>query len=110
MRTCGKPESLLSLTDAYEVATSFPDCSDIVVGKSKARRLLMDIEPGINGIEAVKKCVSLIKKYRLSCSRFDDNTHVFEAIYAGANGYLLKKYVSDKLLSAIVGSLEAVHP
>ena len=32
---------------------------------------------------------------------FDDNEHVYDAICAGASGYLLKKYISDKLLDAI---------
>ena len=41
---------------------------------------------------------------------FDDNTHVFEAMYAGANGYLLKKYVSDKLIQSIREVLDGGCP
>jgi DNA-binding NarL/FixJ family response regulator len=107
-------KSLLSLTDAYEVAASFPDCSDIVnqVRSIKPGVLLMDIDmPGINGIEAVKKVREFDKEVQIiMLTVFDDNTHVFEAIYAGANGYLLKKYVSDKLLSAISEVLEGGAP
>ena len=107
-------KSLLSLTDAYEVAASFPDCSDIVnqVRSIKPGVLLMDIDmPGINGIEAVKKVREFDKQVQIiMLTVFDDNTHVFEAIYAGANGYLLKKYVSDKLLSAISEVLEGGAP
>lgn len=107
-------KSLLSLTDAYEVAASFPDCSDIVnqVRSIKPGVLLMDIDmPGINGIEAVKKVREFDKDVQIiMLTVFDDNTHVFEAIYAGANGYLLKKYVSDKLLSAISEVLEGGAP
>lgn len=106
--------SLLSLTDAYEVAASFPDCSDIVnqVSSIKPGVLLMDIDmPGINGIEAVKKVREFDKEVQIiMLTVFDDNTHVFEAIYAGANGYLLKKYVSDKLLTAISEVLEGGAP
>ncbi|MBI1768565.1 MAG: response regulator transcription factor, partial [Bacteroidetes bacterium] len=32
---------------------------------------------------------------------FDDNEHVFDAICAGASGYLLKKHLSSKLFDAI---------
>jgi DNA-binding NarL/FixJ family response regulator len=32
---------------------------------------------------------------------FDDNQHVFDAICAGASGYLLKKHISTKLFDAI---------
>ncbi|MBP6588899.1 MAG: response regulator transcription factor [Chitinophagaceae bacterium] len=106
--------SLLSLTDAYVVAASFPDCSDIVnqVRSIQPGVLLMDIDmPGINGIEAVKKVREFDKQVQIiMLTVFDDNTHVFEAIYAGANGYLLKKYVSDKLLSAISEVLEGGAP
>jgi len=106
--------SLLSLTDAYDVAASFPDCSDIVnqVRSIKPGVLLMDIDmPGINGIEAVKKVREFDKEVQIiMLTVFDDNTHVFEAIYAGANGYLLKKYVSDRLLSAISEVLEGGAP
>ena len=67
--------------------------------------------PGINGIEAVKKVREFDKEVQIiMLTVFDDNTHVFEAIYAGANGYLLKKYVSDKLLSAISEVLEGGAP
>jgi len=106
--------SLLALTDDYEVAASFPDCTDIVnqVRNIKPGVLLMDIDmPGINGIEAVKKVREFDKEVQIiMLTVFDDNTHVFEAIYAGANGYLLKKYVSDKLLSAISEVLEGGAP
>ena len=106
--------SLLSLTDAYEVAASYPDCSDIVnqVRSIKPGVILMDIDmPGINGIEAVKKVREFDKDVQIiMLTVFDDNTHVFEAIYAGANGYLLKKYVSDKLLTAISEVLEGGAP
>jgi DNA-binding NarL/FixJ family response regulator len=65
--------------------------------------ILMDIDlPEVNGIEAVK----IIRKFNPSVqiimlTVFDDTSHVFEALSAGANGYLLKKYVSDKLVHAI---------
>jgi DNA-binding NarL/FixJ family response regulator len=32
---------------------------------------------------------------------FDDNQHVFDAICAGASGYLLKKHLSSKLFDSI---------
>jgi len=65
--------------------------------------ILMDIDmPGLNGIEAVK----LIRQFNrhaqiIMLTVFDDNTHVYSAICAGASGYLLKKNISDKLLTAI---------
>lgn len=106
--------SLLSLTDDYSVINSFPDCSKVAeqIKKHQPDVVLMDIDmPGINGIEAVKKIREFDKKVQIiMLTVFDDNTHVFEAMYAGANGYLLKKYVSDKLIDAIRDVLDGGAP
>ncbi|RFM26826.1 response regulator [Deminuibacter soli] len=65
--------------------------------------VLMDIEmPGMTGIEAVK----LLKKempYLLIMMQtvFEDNDRVFEAICAGASGYILKNHLNTRLTAAI---------
>jgi DNA-binding NarL/FixJ family response regulator len=41
---------------------------------------------------------------------FDDNRHVYDAICAGASGYLLKKHISHKLLIAIQEVLDGGAP
>lgn len=106
--------NLLALTGEHEVLATFPDCLT-VEEQVKAFRpdvILMDIDmPGMTGIEAVKK----IRKFDsavqiIMLTVFDDNTHVFEAMYAGANGYLLKKYVSDKLIHSIREVLDGGAP
>lgn len=65
--------------------------------------LIMDIDmPGMSGIDAVKSVRSVNKAIPiLMLTVFDDNQHVFDAIRAGASGYLLKKHISSKLFSAI---------
>lgn len=74
--------------------------------------ILMDIDmPGMSGIEAVKK----IRKFNtevpiVMLTVFDDNTHVFEALQAGASGYLLKKHISTKLFDAIQEVLDGGAP
>jgi DNA-binding NarL/FixJ family response regulator len=97
--------SLLKLTENYELLGSFPDCR-LVEGQVKGYHpdvILMDIDmPEVNGIEAVKKIRAFDKGVQIiMLTVFDDNTHVFDALCAGANGYLLKKYISEKLISAI---------
>jgi DNA-binding NarL/FixJ family response regulator len=74
--------------------------------------ILMDIDmPGMNGIEAVKKIRSFNKKAQIiMLTVFDDNEHVFQALYAGANGYLLKKNISDRLTDSIEEVLEGGAP
>jgi DNA-binding NarL/FixJ family response regulator len=70
--------------------------------------VLMDIGlPGINGIE----CVSRLKKIRpdvnfLMCTVLDDEDKIYDALCAGATGYLLKN-ISDQELSDAVKQIHA---
>jgi DNA-binding NarL/FixJ family response regulator len=65
--------------------------------------VLMDINmPGTNGIE----CIAHIKRIRpeiqfLICTVFEDHQHIYEALCAGATGYILKSTTSTKLFDAI---------
>jgi DNA-binding NarL/FixJ family response regulator len=106
--------NLLALTGDYMVLASFPDCSNVeeLVHELNPEVILMDIDmPGINGIEAVSKIRRFNQQVQIiMLTVFDDNTHVFDAMYAGANGYLLKKYISDKLIHAIQEVLQGGAP
>jgi DNA-binding NarL/FixJ family response regulator len=105
---------LLSLVENFEVLEAHPDCSEVEkqVQASRPDVILMDIDmPGINGITAVKKIRAFDSKVQIiMLTVFDDNTHVYDALCAGANGYLLKKYVSDKLISSIEEVLKGGAP
>lgn len=74
--------------------------------------ILMDIDmPGMSGIEAVKKIRTFNAHVPIiMLTVFDDNTHVFDALQAGASGYLLKKYISTKLFDAIQEVLDGGAP
>ena len=106
--------SLIGLTDGYEVLGAFPHGMQVEgqIQGYKPDVILMDIDmPGINGIEAVKKIRTFDKQVHIiMLTVFDDNTHVFDALCAGANGYLLKKHVSDKLIGAIQEVLQGGAP
>jgi len=97
--------NLLTLSGEYQILNSFPDVRQVesVVRELDPDLILMDIDmPGLNGIEAVKKIRQFNNHVQIiMLTVFEDNHHVFEAMYAGANGYLLKKFVSDKLTDAI---------
>ena len=71
--------------------------------KLKPDLMLLDLElPGIDGIqvtERLKKGGSAIDI--LILTSFDDETKVYEAIKAGASGYLVKRVGIDKILSGI---------
>lgn len=98
-------EQLLSFSGDFAVTGSFDNClqAEAEVKQSPPDVILMDIDmPGMTGIEAVKKIRAINTKVQiLMLTVFDDNTHILEAICAGASGYMLKKNVSEKLIPAI---------
>ena len=106
--------TLLSLSQNYAVLGAFEECSHASeqVKELSPQVILMDIDlPGISGIEGVKQVRKVNKEVQIiMLTVFDDNTHVYDALYAGANGYLLKKYISDKLVNSIEEVLQGGAP
>ena len=67
--------------------------------------------PGGSGIELVRHLRSQNPGVRcLICSLHDDDQHVFEAMRAGASGYLLKNASVDQMLSAIHEMMDGGAP
>ena len=65
--------------------------------------ILMDIHmPGISGIEGLQRIRQKNQEVViLMFTVFDDDRNVFDAIRAGASGYILKKTPPEKILQAI---------
>ena len=97
--------SMISQNKQFQVGGAFSNVLKVEdqVKSIQPDIILMDIDmPGITGIDAVTK----IRKAGLQTpimmlTVFDDNQHVFDAICAGASGYLLKKHLSAKLYDSI---------
>jgi DNA-binding NarL/FixJ family response regulator len=64
---------------------------------------LMDINlPGINGVECVRRLKPQLPATQIIMLTVYQNTeHIFDALAAGATGYLLKQTPPDELLAAI---------
>jgi len=64
---------------------------------------LVDIDlPGISGVEAVKKLKPVLPETQfVMLTVYDDSTHVFDALSAGATGYLLKCTPREELIAAL---------
>jgi len=97
--------SMVKINDALRLVGAFENVLQIE-GQVKDHTpdiVFMDIDmPGMTGIEAVKKIRVFNSELPiLMLTVFDDNTHVFEAICAGASGYLLKKHISTRLFDAV---------
>ncbi|SPE59004.1 Two component transcriptional regulator, LuxR family [Verrucomicrobia bacterium] len=69
--------------------------------------VLMDINlPGISGVEAVKRLKPLLPATQfVMLTVYEDADHIYNALAAGATGYLLKQTPRAELL----GALEEVH-
>ena len=98
----------LSCTGAYE------DCRNIVkiLSSNLPHVVLMDIDmPNVNGIEGLKLIRSHFPVVKvLMQTIFENDEKIFEAIIAGADGYILKKTPPVKLLEAITDVLEGGAP
>lgn len=97
--------SMLASSNQFQVVGAFSNVLKVSeqVKALKPNVILMDIDmPGLTGIEAVIQIRSAgLNTPVLMLTVFDDNQHVFDAICAGASGYLLKKHISTKLFDAI---------
>src|SRR5881394_668610 len=71
--------------------------------KVKPQLVLLDLElPGIDGIEVTKRVKRRANDIEiLILTSFDDETKVYEAITAGASGYLVKRVGPDEIRSGI---------
>lgn len=88
-----------------EVLAAFENCVDVQHHMSVYRPdvVLMDIDmPEVNGIEGTTIIKTHFPEIQvLMLTVFEEADHIFDAICAGANGYLLKKTSPDQLLKAI---------
>lgn len=64
---------------------------------------LVDINlPGLNGIECVRRLKAALPKTQfVMLTVYEDANHIFEALAAGATGYMLKRTSREALLTAL---------
>jgi DNA-binding NarL/FixJ family response regulator len=79
---------------------------------SKPELILMDINmPVLDGISATRRIKAMYPGIRIvMLTVFDDGESIFNAILAGANGYLLKDSKPSKLLEALEEAMDGGAP
>ncbi|MFZ1462066.1 MAG: response regulator transcription factor [Ignavibacteria bacterium] len=96
---------LIIETDGFNCSGYYGDCESAIEDMKNNRPdvMLMDIElPGISGIEGVKKIKELYPKTDIiMLTVHEDLSLVFQALTAGACGYLDKSASEEKIIESI---------
>ena len=105
---------ILESSPVWELAGIYSD-ADAALGEIPAKLpkvVLMDIQlPGMSGIECVARLKETCPDIQvMMVTVYDNNDRIFEALAAGANGYLLKRDVTDKLIQSLEELLEGGSP
>jgi DNA-binding NarL/FixJ family response regulator len=106
--------ALINGTEGYKCVGCYADAESFLskIDSLEPDVVLMDIGlPGMNGIEGVKQ--SILKKPELSIlmlTIYEESEFVFDALCAGACGYLVKKTPPARLLEAIKDASEGGSP
>ena len=98
-------EELIAEQPDFELLAAMPNAETVVtdIREFKPDVVLMDIDmPVVNGVEAVKNIRKVNEQLPvIMLTIFDDNENIFNAICAGATGYILKRYATEEICDAI---------
>ncbi len=104
-------EMLLTLEKDMQVVGSASDGAEAIelAAQKRPDLILMDLKmPGVNGIEATRDIHARFPHIKiLVLTTYDDDEWVFDAVRAGASGYLLKDTPRQKIVEAIRGTVES---
>ncbi len=107
-------EEIVSMTDGYKLAGGFSSGEEALekLLLLHPQVVLMDINlGGISGIECVRRLKPQNPEILyMMCTVYEEDEKIFEALKAGANGYILKKTSPKRLLEAISELYEGGAP
>ncbi len=96
---------VINRADGFECMTSYGNAEaalEDLPGKNP-NVVLMDINlPGMNGVECARKLKQLAPQIQIvMLTVYEDTENIFNALAAGASGYLLKRTTTPELLESI---------
>src|SRR5882724_5287749 len=96
---------VLNRADGFRCPSHYANAEDAVkdLPQVKPDVVLMDINlPGMNGVECVRQLKQRAPQTQvMMLTVYEDTENIFNALAAGANGYMLKRTSSKELLEAI---------
>lgn len=106
--------SLFQFDERMELVNSYNNGETALIGipADAAQVVIMDISmPGMGGIDCVRELAQQLPGTQfLMYTMHDDDHRVFDALKAGANGYILKSSTPDQILDAILELREGGAP
>lgn len=109
-------EKIIAGAEGFELTGSYEDGQEAVVliPLMKPEVVLMDINLGGNSISGIE-CIRELKRgypeiLFMVCTVYEDDEKIFDALCAGASGYMLKRTVPDELLRAIRETIDGGAP
>ena len=106
--------TIINFSDKFRVAGQYFNCEDALknITRDKPDVVLMDLElPGISGVEGTKHIRRIFPKALvLIVSVFENSEMVFNALCAGASGYLTKNTSSRNLIDSIQELIDGGAP
>ncbi|HMS69295.1 MAG TPA: response regulator transcription factor [Saprospiraceae bacterium] len=106
--------TIVNFSENFRVAGKYLNCEDAIknIFKDKPDVVLMDLElPGMNGVEGTKQIRKLLPKTLiLIVSVYENSEMVFNALCAGASGYITKNTTSKILIESIQELLDGGAP
>ena len=107
-------EMVLDAEADFKVIGSYSNCEEAFFRNriSEAELVVMDIKlPGISGVEGVKYLKEHFPQIlTIVYSAFEDDVNIFNAINAGATGFVSKKTTSKELVSILKTVLNGGSP
>jgi DNA-binding NarL/FixJ family response regulator len=98
-------EQIVIMSDGYRLLASFASAEEAIekIPALHPQVVLMDINlGGMSGIECVRRLKPMYPDILyMMCTVYEEDEKIFEALSAGASGYILKKTAPGKLLEAI---------
>lgn len=95
----------LARAEGFQFVSEFGSAEEGLAGLpgQKPDVVLMDIKlPGMNGVECIRQLKPQLPQTQFVIyTVYEDSNHIFNALQAGATGYLLKQSAHDELLAAL---------
>ena len=96
---------VIDRTDGFRCVSEYANAEDALaeLPKIKPDVVLMDINlPGLNGVECVRQLKKLLPQIQvMMLTVYEDTENIFNALAAGANGYMLKRTPAKELIEAL---------